>query len=123
MDTDMLKSMWKMWITTCRRSWLLFLCQLVGEGKTTKNRNNEKIFTNFMEISVQMTEKFFGQILLTSAKSDRRDVKRGVRNERRLALIQTVLFRREEGGKRRRNSVDDKRKICYHFKSSNQLLV
>jgi hypothetical protein len=64
----------------------------VGEGKTTKNRNNEKIFTNFMEISVQMTEKFFGQILLTSAKSDRRDVKRGVRNERRLALIQIVLL-------------------------------
>ena len=66
MDIYVLKSLWKMWITTCRRILLLFLCQLMAGRKTIKNQNNEKIFMNFPKNSVQITEEFLGRNLLTS---------------------------------------------------------
>ena len=47
MDIYVLKSLWKMWITTCRRILLLFLCQLMAGRKTIKNQNNEKIRIRF----------------------------------------------------------------------------
>ena len=99
MDKFVLKSLWKMWITTCRKILLFFLCKLLAWAKMIKNQNNEEIFTNFLENSVQMTKGFWGRNLLTSGGAEESCRKLSSRNERRLAVIRIVLLCKNGGEK------------------------
>ena len=65
-----------------------------------KIRENEKMSTKFLEISVQMTERIFENFPLTLAKSVRRRQTPRFSNESSLAIIRFVIFGHGERGGR-----------------------
>ena len=80
-----------------------------------KIRENEKMSTKFLEISVQMTERIFENFPLTLAKSVRRRQTPRFSNESSLAIIRFVIFGHGERGRTfERMGVDAWKKICYH---------